>query len=359
MTLNLNNYANINNGIYASIPKFEREKSHNEFLGYKIDQEGFFMSDFNRAMNLPLSYKIHSKSIENFLTYQNSTHFSKLDLKQTIQNAYKLFSGLIDGSKEQFSPLDLNHIPQAFEFDKNSLNITKIYSFDKKEYENFIHNVYENYSPKNNTILTTTFFSLDTKALSENLFSYLPYDINQKAYIDENGNISTSGLFMAFMSNQKIDHYIAEGETNLFGKLQGLDKNIDKSEVDNLWKFLNEYSEYFDPSELFFGILRQNLSIEDFKQLAFSKKSQVLLNEQNVSSEIPSKKTPIQNESQNKETYKDDNTKNELLKKLLENKFGKSEELELLFGIKFSDDKTGEFSKILSKNTPKSVDIKA
>ncbi|EAK0458894.1 hypothetical protein YZ50_09065 [Campylobacter upsaliensis] len=69
--------------------------------------------------------------------------------------------------------------------------------------------------------------------------------------------------------------------------------------------------------------------------------------------------TPIQSESQNKETYKDDNAKNELLKKLLENKFGKSDELEILFGIKFSNDKTGEFGKILSKNTPKSVDIKA
>ncbi|EOB3874704.1 hypothetical protein ACIJA9_000371 [Campylobacter upsaliensis] len=75
--------------------------------------------------------------------------------------------------------------------------------------------------------------------------------------------------------------------------------------------------------------------------------------------ETKNPRTPIQSKSQNKETYKDDNTKNELLKKLLENKFGKSEELELLFGIKFSDDKTGEFSKILSKNTPKSVDIKA
>ncbi|EAK0962580.1 hypothetical protein A0Z00_06525 [Campylobacter upsaliensis] len=75
--------------------------------------------------------------------------------------------------------------------------------------------------------------------------------------------------------------------------------------------------------------------------------------------ETKNPRTPIQSESQNKETYKDDNAKNELLKKLLENKFGKSEELELLFGIKFSDDKTGEFSKILSKNTPKSVDIKA
>ncbi|EAH5200863.1 hypothetical protein D8J80_09910, partial [Campylobacter upsaliensis] len=141
MTLNLSNYANIDNGIYASISKFKREKSHNEFLGYKIDQEGFFTSDFNKAMNLPSSYKIHSKSIENFLTYQNSTNFSKLDLKQTIQNTYKLFSQLIDDSKKNFSPLELNRIPQAFEFDKNSLNITKIYSFNEKEYENFHHNI--------------------------------------------------------------------------------------------------------------------------------------------------------------------------------------------------------------------------
>ncbi|ECR3140646.1 hypothetical protein F1P01_08195 [Campylobacter coli] len=68
----------------------------------------------------------------------------------------------------------------------------------------------------------------------------------------------------------------------------------------------------------------------------------------------------IQSESQNKETYKDDSKMNELVKKLLENKFGKSEELELLFGMKFSDDDAGEFNKILSLNsTPKSIDIKA
>ncbi|EOH4758225.1 hypothetical protein ACLRCI_001431 [Campylobacter coli] len=68
----------------------------------------------------------------------------------------------------------------------------------------------------------------------------------------------------------------------------------------------------------------------------------------------------IQGESKNKETYKDDSKMNELVKKLLENKFGKSEELELLFGVKFSDDSAGEFNKILSLNsTPKSIDIKA
>ncbi|EAK4512026.1 hypothetical protein C3783_10445, partial [Campylobacter coli] len=62
----------------------------------------------------------------------------------------------------------------------------------------------------------------------------------------------------------------------------------------------------------------------------------------------------IQGESKNKETYKDDNTRNELLRKLLETKFGTSDELEILFGMNFSDDDAGEFNKILSLNsTPK------
>ncbi|XAK02868.1 hypothetical protein AAID96_01920 [Campylobacter coli] len=68
---------------------------------------------------------------------------------------------------------------------------------------------------------------------------------------------------------------------------------------------------------------------------------------------------PIQGESKS-ETYKDDNKMNELLKKLLENKFSTSDELEILFGAKFSNDDTGEFNKILSLNSaPKSIDIKA
>ncbi|EJX8728557.1 hypothetical protein OEQ62_000846 [Campylobacter upsaliensis] len=125
----------------------------------------------------------------------------------------------------------------------------------------------------------------------------------------------------------------------------------------------------------YISLYHTSMDIEEFKQkwLEFQSKHNSRLNEiaeqsrkdiekemQTLANQETKKpRTPIQSESQNKETYKDDNAKNELLKKLLENKFGKSEELELLFGIKFSDDKMGEFSKILSKNTAKSVDIKA
>ncbi|KDA36968.1 hypothetical protein N218_04700, partial [Campylobacter jejuni K5] len=68
---------------------------------------------------------------------------------------------------------------------------------------------------------------------------------------------------------------------------------------------------------------------------------------------------PIQAESKS-ETYKDDNKMNELLRKLLETKFGTSDELEILFGMNFSNDNAGEFNKILSQNTSaKIIDIKA
>ncbi|MCE7215077.1 hypothetical protein LZW50_09290 [Campylobacter coli] len=84
--------------------------------------------------------------------------------------------------------------------------------------------------------------------------------------------------------------------------------------------------------------------------------------ESNESGQNPDEKPfkAIQAKSKNKETYKDDSKMNELVKKLLENKFGKSEELELLFGMNFSNDNAGEFNKFLSSNSaPKSIDIKA
>ncbi|EGK4458722.1 hypothetical protein IO715_001861, partial [Campylobacter coli] len=64
--------------------------------------------------------------------------------------------------------------------------------------------------------------------------------------------------------------------------------------------------------------------------------------------------------SKNKETYKDNNISSEFLKKLLENSFNKAKELEILFGMNFSNDDAGEFNKILSQNTSaKIIDIKA
>ncbi|EOC6268962.1 hypothetical protein Q9Q37_04290 [Campylobacter upsaliensis] len=188
------------------------------------------------------------------------------------------------------------------------------------------------------------------------------------------------------LANSFIDLYISSKKfSDKIGLVEGsiedkLRKNeLSESEKNSLFKWIEEnekiphqmFVDGVSYDEAYIRIFHTSKSIDELKSafLELQKKYEMNFNQEiNQTqqtqqplqpSQTKNPRTPIQSESQNKETYKDDNAKNELLKKLLENKFGKSEELELLFGIKFSDDKTGEFSKILSKNTPKSVDIKA
>ncbi|ELV9541422.1 hypothetical protein QNF77_001855 [Campylobacter coli] len=104
------------------------------------------------------------------------------------------------------------------------------------------------------------------------------------------------------------------------------------------------------------------LTQEEIDKFLNKQQSSNSTQESNESGQNPDEKPfkAIQAKSKNKETYKDDNTRNELLRKLLETKFGTSDELEILFGMKFSDDSAGEFNKFLSSNSaPKSIDIKA
>ncbi|EAC1263149.1 hypothetical protein ABCL88_001611 [Campylobacter coli] len=104
------------------------------------------------------------------------------------------------------------------------------------------------------------------------------------------------------------------------------------------------------------------LTQEEIDRFLNKQQSSNSTQESNESGQNPDEKPfkAIQAKSKNKETYKDDSKMNELVKKLLEGKFSTSKELELLFGMKFSDDSAGEFNKFLSSNSaPKSIDIKA
>ncbi|EAL6670914.1 hypothetical protein DSW36_04375, partial [Campylobacter coli] len=152
----------------------------------------------------------------------------------------------------------------------------------------------------------------------------------------------------------------------ILGKMQGFDKTMSQSEIDNLNKFISENSMNFK-GDIFklFDLLNSDMSIDDFKQKILEQKENLnnptknTNNKETLEEDKEKPFKPIQAQSSS-ETYKDDNKMNELLKKLLENKFGTSDELEILFGMKFSDDDTGEFNKILSLNSaPKSIDIKA
>ncbi|EJB2359934.1 hypothetical protein MUE21_002023, partial [Campylobacter coli] len=302
--------------------------------GYSTQKLKDISQATTQSLGISKNYKIDATQMQTLVkNLSQNKHFDTIDFTKTLENAYKVFSNLMQFSK--------NELPLGFEMDKNSFEILKIYDKAQDLENNFLN---ENNSYKGSKVV-----------------------INLK---DLNSKDKSFMNFANVVFNQFGGGYLIEGQSNISGKLMGFDKNMDKNQIQDLNDFIKNNSfiangsmeKLMEALDLF----SSNLSIEEFKQkwlnLTINLEPSNKTIEQIVREDLKAKeeqkpRTPIQSESQNKETYKDDSKMNELVKKLLENKFGKSEELELLFGVKFSDDNTGEFNKILSLNsTPKSID---
>ncbi|HED6210381.1 TPA: hypothetical protein R5X24_001872 [Campylobacter coli] len=305
--------------------------------GYSTQKLKDISQATTQSLGISKNYKIDATQMQTLVkNLSQNKHFDTIDFTKTLENAYKVFSNLMQFSKNEF--------PLGFEMDKNSFEILKIYDKAQDLENNFLN---ENNSYKGSKVV-----------------------INLK---DLNSKDKSFMNFANVVFNQFGGGYLIEGQSNISGKLMGFDKNMDKNQIQDLNDFIKNNSfiangsmeKLMEALDLF----SSNLSIEEFKQkwlnLTINLEPSNKTIEQIVREDLKAKeeqkpRTPIQSESQNKETYKDDSKMNELVKKLLENKFGKSEELELLFGVKFSDDDAGEFNKFLSSNSaPKSIDIKA
>ncbi|HIC3486384.1 TPA: Cj0814 family flagellar-dependent secreted protein [Campylobacter coli] len=305
--------------------------------GYSTQKLKDISQATTQSLGISKNYKIDATQMQTLVkNLSQNKHFDTIDFTKTLENAYKVFSNLMQFSK--------NELPLGFEMDKNSFEILKIYDKAQDLENNFLN---ENNSYKGSKVV-----------------------INLK---DLNSKDKSFMNFANVVFNQFGGGYLIEGQSNIGGKLMGFDKNMDKNQIQDLNDFIKNNSfiangsmeKLMEALDLF----SSNLSIEEFKQkwlnLTINLEPSNKTIEQIVREDLKAKeeqkpRTPIQSESQNKETYKDDSKMNELVKKLLENKFGKSEELELLFGMKFSDDDAGEFNKFLSSNSaPKSIDIKA
>ncbi|ECK5261468.1 hypothetical protein FRN55_07315 [Campylobacter coli] len=305
--------------------------------GYSTQKLKDISQATTQSLGISKNYKIDATQMQTLVkNLSQNKHFDTIDFTKTLENAYKVFSNLMQFSK--------NELPLGFEMDKNSFEILKIYDKAQDLENNFLN---ENNSYKGSKVV-----------------------INLK---DLNSKDKSFMNFANVVFNQFGGGYLIEGQSNISGKLMGFDKNMDKNQIQDLNDFIKNNSfiangsmeKLMEALDLF----SSNLSIEEFKQkwlnLTINLEPSNKTIEQIVREDLKAKeeqkpRTPIQSESQNKETYKDDSTRNELVKKLLEGKFSTSKELELLFGMKFSDDDAGEFNKILSLNsTPKGIDIKA
>ncbi|EDO9126727.1 hypothetical protein, partial [Campylobacter coli] len=280
--------------------------------GYSTQKLKDISQATTQSLGISKNYKIDATQMQTLVkNLSQNKHFDTIDFTKTLENAYKVFSNLMQFSK--------NELPLGFEMDKNSFEILKIYDKAQDLENNFLN---ENNSYKGSKVV-----------------------INLK---DLNSKDKSFMNFANVVFNQFGGGYLIEGQSNISGKLMGFDKNMDKNQIQDLNDFIKNNSfiangsmeKLMEALDLF----SSNLSIEEFKQkwlnLTINLEPSNKTIEQIVREDLKAKeeqkpRTPIQSESQNKETYKDDSKMNELVKKLLEGKFSTSKELELLFGMKF------------------------
>ncbi|EAI7202610.1 hypothetical protein CKW96_09735, partial [Campylobacter coli] len=263
--------------------------------GYSTQKLKDISQATTQSLGISKNYKIDATQMQTLVkNLSQNKHFDTIDFTKTLENAYKVFSNLMQFSK--------NELPLGFEMDKNSFEILKIYDKAQDLENNFLN---ENNSYKGSKVV-----------------------INLK---DLNSKDKSFMNFANVVFNQFGGGYLIEGQSNISGKLMGFDKNMDKNQIQDLNDFIKNNSfiangsmeKLMEALDLF----SSNLSIEEFKQkwlnLTINLEPSNKTIEQIVREDLKAKeeqkpRTPIQSESQNKETYKDDNTRNELLRKLLE-----------------------------------------
>ncbi|MCE7105988.1 hypothetical protein ACLJB6_05450, partial [Campylobacter coli] len=265
--------------------------------GYSTQKLKDISQATTQSLGISKNYKIDATQMQTLVkNLSQNKHFDTIDFTKTLENAYKVFSNLMQFSK--------NELPLGFEMDKNSFEILKIYDKAQDLENNFLN---ENNSYKGSKVV-----------------------INLK---DLNSKDKSFMNFANVVFNQFGGGYLIEGQSNISGKLMGFDKNMDKNQIQDLNDFIKNNSfiangsmeKLMEALDLF----SSNLSIEEFKQkwlnLTINLEPSNKTIEQIVREDLKAKeeqkpRTPIQSESKNKETYKDDNTRNELVKKLLEGK---------------------------------------
>ena len=227
------------------------EHKFNEVLGYKVGADGYFTFEFNEAAGIPKDYKIHSDTLKSLVNVNDKAitfnkMFSKIDIAKTVGNAYKILSQVVGedvlNSKESFNKEDLAKFPQGYEYEKSSLKVTKVNkniydytsarsAFDDKSGKTNMETLFFNSSY--HELTTTPQYKPSTNIFdnnnggkeSENVSVFI--NPHGERYTNPDGSITKGGLIAAVI-NSNLG--VREGETTVWGKMQGYDKNISGKE---------------------------------------------------------------------------------------------------------------------------------
>ena len=257
----LSSYAlNLEQNIKVST-KVSTNQTSSEVLGYKVDKDGYFTDEFNKQAGIPSDYKIHSSTLESLVRIETQPDymqrtFDSIDILKTVNNAYKVLSQVVGedtlNSKDSFSLDEIRNFPQGFEYNRQSMQVTKI--------NNSIHEFGSaaadfNGKESNKQMISTLFFNPSFKGGDgrqplkpttdifnnnnggkENTVIGIFMDPHGEKYTNKDGSITKGGLIAAVINNN-LD--VREGETTAQGKREGYDKSIDSKEFNRAFELFD------------------------------------------------------------------------------------------------------------------------
>ncbi|EHE9212171.1 hypothetical protein IFW04_000155 [Campylobacter upsaliensis] len=240
-------------------------KVDNKILGYEVDSEGYFTSDLNKAAGIPEDIKIHSSTMESLVKVSTSEKdpfraFESIDITKTIKNAYMVLSQVVGedvlNSKDSFSLEEIASFPQGYEFNRQNMQVTKIYNSAKDYLNGALNFDYKNITDtKINQLFFNTTENLtqgnpatdifnNNNGGQENMNLGVFFNTTPDKYTNPNGTITKGGLLVAII-NENI--YTREGEATKMGKSEGFDKAMSAQEVVKAWNDRN-YNLKFNPN---------------------------------------------------------------------------------------------------------------
>ena len=260
--LNNNTYtqsykASINSRQAASLSTATNQTS-SLVLGYKVDKDGYFTDEFNKQAGIPSEYKIHSSTLESLVRIATQPDymqrvFDSIDILKTVNNAYKILSQVVGedtlNSKDSFSLDEIRNFPQGFEYNRQSMQVTKIHNsihefgsaaadFNGKEsnkqmISTLFFNPSFNGGDGRQPLKPTTDIFNNNNGGKENTVIGVFMDPHGEKYTNKDGSITKGGLLAAVI-NSNLD--VREGETTVQGKREGYDKSIDSKEFNRAFE---------------------------------------------------------------------------------------------------------------------------
>ncbi len=250
---NTNSSQNLNTNIDLSASKFlvtDKSQAVGTSLGYGIDKDGYYTSDFNEAADIPNDYKIHSSTMESFAKMKTNENnflriFRSVDIAKSVGNAYKILSQVVSedilNSKSSFSKDEIAQFPQGYEYNMQSLKVSKVYDtifelndatqrFDYKQGRKNREGISDLFYNPTGTKPATDIFNNAYGGKESAEIGGSQWATTASKYTNADGTISKGGFLIGIL-NENL--HTAEGETSSNGKKQGYDKTMSYADMLN------------------------------------------------------------------------------------------------------------------------------